>query len=102
MKLNDIRRLTIKQKLRVTFPLSNGMDCIVDEHGISRIPKLGVATGVNIEDELAAAAKFVVEVAGASKEKGGGAKARNLSRAELESMAASTSSAAPSSHEHEE
>ena len=103
MRINDLRRLTIRQKVRVRFPLSNGMECVVDEHGISRIPKLSKAPDLNIEDELASAAKFVLETVETGKEKAGSVRVRKLSRTDLESMAASAgSSAAPSGHEHEE
>ena len=42
MKLADIRRLAIKQQLKVHYRLRNGMECIVTEQGIAQVPALKI------------------------------------------------------------
>ena len=40
MNLSDLRKVTVKKHLRIRFPLSNGMECVVNEHGIAQVPAL--------------------------------------------------------------
>ena len=63
MKLADLRRITIKTSVRIRFPLSNGMECVLNEHGIAQIPALHAVPDFNLEDELARAAQFTLESA---------------------------------------
>lgn len=63
MKLSDIRRLAIKQQLKVHYRLSNGMECIVTEQGIAQVPALKSVPDFNLEEELAAAGEFLLEPA---------------------------------------
>ena len=73
MKLNDARRLAIKSQVEVRFVLSNAMDCVIDRHGLAKIPGLKSASVLNLEDEFAGAAEFFLD-------------SRPTSRAQLESM----------------
>jgi hypothetical protein len=102
MKLNDLRRLTIRQRVRVRFGLSNGMECIVNEHGISRVPQLNAPGDFNLEDELALAQRFSVEPVEVGGTKGGVAKPRSLSRSELQAMTASAGATGVAPADHEE
>ena len=61
MTLSDLRRLTIRKQLTVRFRLRNGMECVVTEHGIAKIPELKAIPDFNLEEELASAGEFVVE-----------------------------------------
>ena len=61
MKLADLRRIAIKSSTRIHFPLSNGMECVVSEHGVAQVPAMRAAGGFNLEEELAHAAQFTVE-----------------------------------------
>jgi len=65
MKLSDLRKVTVKKHLRIRFPLSNGMECIVNEHGIAEVPALRAVPAFNLEEELAGVQAFVVEPADA-------------------------------------
>jgi len=64
MKLSDLRRVTVRKNLRIRFPLSNGMECVLNEHGIAQVPALRAVPAFNLEEELAAAREFMVEPAG--------------------------------------
>ena len=63
MRLVDLRKVTVKKHLRIRFSLSNGMECVVNEHGIAQVPALHSVPGFNLEDELVSADNFVVEPA---------------------------------------
>ena len=70
MKLNDLRRLAIRRQSRIRFRLSNGMDCVINEHGIGKVPGLTEPCAFNLEDELARATDFLLEpAASAGREK---------------------------------
>lgn len=70
MKLADLRRVAIKTSVRFRFPLSNGLECVLNEHGIAEIPALKAVPDFNLEDELARAAQFTMEpVAAVEKNK---------------------------------
>ncbi len=77
----------MKQKVRIRFALGNGMECVIDEHGIVRVPGLDAPPGFNLEEEFARAARFVLEnTRGHSREKAP-ARPRTLTQAELETLA---------------
>jgi len=61
MKLADLRKLSIKQQTRIRFPLRNGLECVIDEHGIAAVPGLRAIPDFNLEEELEAARDFVLE-----------------------------------------
>jgi hypothetical protein len=69
MKLADLRRAAVKKHLRIRFALSNGMECIVNEHGIAQVPALRTIPSFNLEEELGRAREFVLEAAGDAKAK---------------------------------
>jgi hypothetical protein len=61
MKLADLRRTAIKTSVRFRFPLSNGMECVLNEHGIAEIPALQSVPNFDLEEELARAPHFTME-----------------------------------------
>lgn len=63
MKLADLRKLSIRQQLKIRFQLSNGMECVVTEHGIAQVPALRRVPDFNLEQELAGVSEFVLEPA---------------------------------------
>ncbi len=93
MKLADLRKLAIRRQLRILFPISNGMECLMTEHGVASVPGLKGAVSFNLEEELASAQQFRLEPAAS-----GGV--RTASREELESMIGPAAASAPS-HEEE-
>ena len=104
MNLSDLRRVTVKKQLRIRFALSNGMECVLNEHGVAQIPALRAAPNFNLEDEVAGAAQFLVEPA-ASEEKPKAAP-RRYSRHEMETLMAALAAAGTSGEtkhdEHED
>ena len=65
MTLAGLRRLAVRQQSRIHFRLQNGMECVIDEHGIARVPALDSIPDFNLEQELAKAGEFALEDAGA-------------------------------------
>ena len=100
MKLSDLRRLSIKQQYRIHFRLKNGMECIVDEHGVARVPSLAGVPDFNIETELGSAAEFLMEPAMPASSRDG-PRPRTIRREELAAMAGSPSAAVHTDHEEE-
>ena len=103
MKLVDLRKLSIRQQVRIRFRIGSGLECVVTEHGVAQVPGLRAIPDFNLEQELASASEFVlepVETHAASGRKGAPS-ARQIGRGELASMVASAApgAAAP---EHEE
>jgi hypothetical protein len=92
--LGDLRRLTIRRQVRVRFPIRNGMECVISEHGIAQVPGLRSVPDFNLEQELASASTFVLEPVAASAP-------RPIGRAELDAMVASAG-AGGTAPEHEE
>ena len=94
MKLADLRRFTIKKRLKVHFRLKNGMECIMNEQGIATVPALKSVPDFNLEEELSSAAEFLLEAAPP-------AQSRTVQRAEMTSLAAGSPSAAAHDHDDE-
>ena len=102
MKLSDLRRVTVRKNLRIRFPLSNGMECVLNEHGIAQVPALRAVPAFNLEEELAAAREFVVEPAGAiEKDKARQKPPRRYTRDEMATLV-TAGGGAVGHDEHEE
>ncbi len=82
MQLADLRRFTVKKRLRIRFAIANGMECVVNEHGVAQVPALREVPSFNLEQELAGAQQFFVETAAPEKEKTKAAP-RSYSREEM-------------------
>jgi len=106
MKLADLRKVTVKQHIRIRFSLSNGMECVVNEHGVAQVPALRAPPAFNLEDELAAVQAFVVEPAESrDKDKDrdkGRPKARSYTREEMTALAMAGAGATAAHDEHED
>jgi len=100
MNLTDLRRVSVKQQLRIRFNLSNGMECILNEHGVAQVPALRASPAFNLEEELAGAKMFLVEPVAAEKNKAKSAP-RSYSRDEMATLAAG-GGAEVSHEEHDE
>ena len=55
MKLADLRKLAIRRQFRIRFPLRNGMECVVNQRGVARVPALNGIPDFNLEEELSSA-----------------------------------------------
>ena len=61
MKLGDLRKFAIRQQTRIRFTLANGIECVVNEHGVAQVPALKAAPDFNVETELAAVQHFQLD-----------------------------------------
>jgi len=84
MKLGDLRKLAIRQQTRIRFPLANGLECVVNEHGVAQVPALHSIPDFNLEQELAAAQHFQLDVLAADPKVP--VKTRALRREELAAL----------------
>lgn len=100
MKLSDIRRATVKKQLRVKFKLPNGMECIVDEHGLAKVPELKVVPDFDLEEALTTVQQFQIETVVEEPAK---SKVQHLPLAEFQKlMAVAGGSASALVHDHDE
>src|ERR1035438_8297469 len=98
MKLGDLRKLAIRQQTRIRFPLANGMECVLNEHGVAQVPALQGIPDFNLEQELATVQEFQFDTLSADPKIP--VRTRTLRRAELAAMADASPKA--EAHEHEE
>ena len=87
MKLIDARRLAVRNQVRIGFRLSNGMECLINEHGISQAPGLASAPEFNLEDEFARADRFTLAAVKTTAKRGASDTPRTVTREELEALA---------------
>jgi len=104
MTLVDVRKLAIRKQSKIRFTLRNGMECVIAEDGIARVPALQTVPDFNLEQELAAATDFVVEAAvPAGMKNAPKPKPVMMSRKELTAMALSSPGGAVAVHdEHDD
>jgi hypothetical protein len=102
VKLNDVRKLTIKKQLRVRFALANGMECIVNEHGLAKVSALQSPPSFNLEEEFSRAPQFVIETVGDSSRVKDRGRPQTLSREQLEALTRGTTTRVETDQEHED
>jgi hypothetical protein len=101
MKLADLRKLTVKKHIRIHFQLQNGLECVVDEHGLAQIPTLNKVPDFNLEQELASVGQFVLEMP-REMDKKGVARRETLAREQMAAMtSAPAGGAAAAEHDDE-
>jgi hypothetical protein len=91
--LTDLRKLTVKKSLRIRFLLANGMECMVDEHGLAQIPALNKVPDFNIDSDLPSVSEFLLEWR-ADLDKKGMPKRQTLTRGEMDAMTGSAAGGA--------
>jgi hypothetical protein len=102
MTLVDLRKLAIRRQSKIRFNLRNGMECVMSEDGIARVPELKSVPDFNLEQELAAANTFVMEAAipaGTKHSKPGPA---SLGRTEMTALALDSPAASVPHDEHDD
>jgi hypothetical protein len=100
MKLADLRKYSIRQQFRIHFRLQNGMECVVNEHGVAQVPEWKGIPSFNLEQELASATDFLLEPAAAPDPKKP-VLPRAMKRDELAGLAIAPSAAAVADHDEE-
>jgi hypothetical protein len=63
MTLQDLRRYAVRNRCRIRFTVEASGECLVDEHGLLRIPALQTTTAVNVGELLGSVDRFVLEPA---------------------------------------
>lgn len=94
MTLLDLRKTAIREQAKIHFRLGNGMECVVNEHGVAQVPGLHAKPEFNLEQELSGAGEFLFEPQPPKPP-------RKLRREELETMT-SAAPAAAAAHDHED
>ncbi len=85
MKLADAKRLAVKRGLNIRFSLPDGLECVIDCHGVGRVPGLEGTPSFSLEEGFAAAQTFLIEAnPGPGDRTGGSPKRQLLSRSQLE------------------
>lgn len=98
MTLADLKKLSIRKKIRIHFRVSGSMECIITEHGLARVPGLTGPTDLRLEDELARADQFLIEPATEEKQR----RSEHLSREQMLALAVARPQAANPDHGEEE
>jgi hypothetical protein len=101
MMLADLRKFSIRKQFRIRFALQNGLECVITEHGMARVPALKTVPDFNLEQELASAREFVLEPVVPAGEKNP-PKPRSISRDELEKLAAGAPGTAAANADHDD
>jgi hypothetical protein len=99
MKLVDLRKIAVRQQFRIRFQISNGLECVINQHGVAQVPALHGVPDFNLEKELSSVSQFVLEPAAADPKHP--VAARSLTRDELAAMADPSPVAAGTEHEEE-
>ena len=99
MTLGDLRKYAVRQQTRIRFPLANGMECVVTEHGIAQVPALRSVPDFDLEQELAAAQDFHLDALAADPKLP--VKSRALRRPELAALTAGGATAEVHGHDDE-
>jgi len=99
MKLADLRKLSIRKNLKIRFQISNGMECVITEHGVAQVPALSRAPDFNLEQELVSIPGFLLEPAVQDPKRP--VAALRVTREELAAMVAPAASSAAADHEEE-
>lgn len=80
MTLLELRRYAIRSRVSVRFSTPESGECVVDPHGVLKIPALRSVPKFKGEALLGSANEFVLDPAD------GNSKRRKVSRAELQSL----------------
>ena len=102
MTLVDLRKLAIRKQARIRFGLKNGMQCVITETGLARVPDLSATPDFNLETELAGASEFVLEEVGAAGSKAPKPRPVPLSREQLTAMTQNAPAAGAAHDDHED
>ena len=79
MTLLDLRRYAIRNRARIRFSAPAG-ECVVDEHGLLRIPGLRAVPSFNVEAALGSVEQFIVDPVQE------GSKQQKVSRGQLQAL----------------
>ncbi len=103
LTLAELRKLAIRKQIKIRFALRNGMECVIGEDGVARVPALKAPPDFNLEQEVAGASAFVVEpVVPAGQKNPPKPKVLSLGRQEMMAMTSASPSAVAVHDEHDD
>ena len=103
MTLLDLRKVAIRKQSKIRFALRNGLECVIGEDGVARVPELNRAPDFNLDGELAAADSFTLEPAALPGQKNPvKVKLTPMSREQMAALASDSPAGAPAHDEHED
>jgi len=105
MTLADLRKLSVRNQFQIRFRLRNGMECVISDHGVAKVPALHGIPDFNLEEELQFAGEFTIDAPLdplAKKNSKTPVKPRSLSRDEITAMSQAAAVPASSSIHEEE
>jgi len=103
MTLAGLRKLAIRKQVQIRFTLRNGMECVIHEDGVARVPALKAPPDFNLDQELAEASAFAVEtVVPAGQKNPPKTKSLSLGRKEMTAMLSESPVAAAAHDEHDD
>lgn len=95
MKLSDLKKYSARKRTEVSFRLPNGMECVVDMHGIARVPQLKGVPDFNLEECVSSAEAFSVRQPGSDK-------GQNVTRADVEKLISALGGSAATAADHDD
>ena len=93
MTLLDLRRYAIRNQIRIQFTAPAAGDCIVNEHGVLRMPSLAAASDFHFDNSLTGVEKFVLTPVREP------ARPQKVSRDDLEALLGDTPKASEPAHD---
>ena len=93
MTLLDLRRYAIRNRVRVHFTLEPAGECIINEHGVLRVPSLRSAPEFNVTASFSQVERFTLVAVDS------GSRRQDLSREQLEVLLDETPQPAAPDHE---
>ena len=103
MTLLDLRKAAIRKQSKIRFVLRNGLECVIGEDGVARVPELNRRPDFNLDAELEAAQSFTLEPAAFLGQKNPlKVKATPMSREQMSTLATDTPASAAAHDDHDD
>jgi hypothetical protein len=103
MTLLDLRKAAIRKQLKIRFVLRNGLECVIGEDGVARVPELNRTPDFNLDRELEAAQSFTLEPAAVPGQKNAvKPKPTPMSRQQMSTLASDTPASVAAHDEHDD
>jgi hypothetical protein len=103
MTLLDLRKAAIRKQSKIRFGLRNGLECVIGQDGVARVPELNRTPDFNLDQELEAAQAFTLEPAAVPGQKNPvKVKLVPMTRQQMTELASVTPASAPAHDEHED
>jgi hypothetical protein len=103
MTLLDLRKAAIRKQVKIRFVLRNGLECVIGEDGVARVPELNRSPDFNLDQELEAAQAFTLEPAALTGQKNPvKVKPTPMSRQQMVTLASDTPASVAAHDDHDD